>query len=467
MKAFLDQDFLLSTETARELYHSYAASQPIIDYHCHLSPREIAENRRFGNLHEIWLEGDHYKWRALRSNGVDESLITGKASPKEKYLAWAATLPYCLRNPLYVWSHMELQRYFDIDCLLDEDTAEEVWEKANEKLQSGDLDAHAILKKMNVETVCTTDDPADPLTYHEQIAALGLGTGVYPTFRPDKSFGVDAPEAYNAWCDKLAETSGRDINSARALVEALDARHAAFHALGARLSDHGLTQCFAASCSDAEAEAIFAKARAGKAATPAEKEQFGAYLMLAFGRMDAQRGWTKQLHMGALRNNNTRLFIQLGPDIGCDSIDDTPQAGKLSWYLDQLDAEGNLPKTILYNLNPADNHLLATMIGNFQQGPVVGKIQYGSGWWFLDQEDGMRSQLDSLSSLGLLSRFVGMLTDSRSFLSYPRHEYFRRILCDIMGADAENGRIPRRMDYLSRMVQDICYGNAKRYFGFQ
>lgn len=467
MKAFLDQDFLLSTETARELYHSYAASQPIIDYHCHLSPKEIAENRRFGNLHEIWLEGDHYKWRALRSNGVDESLITGKASPKEKYLAWAATLPYCLRNPLYVWSHMELQRYFDIDCLLDEDTAEEVWEKANEKLQSGDLDAHAILKKMNVETVCTTDDPADPLTYHEQIAGLGLGTGVYPTFRPDKSFGVDAPEAYNAWCDKLAETSGRDINSARALVEALDARHAAFHALGARLSDHGLTQCFAASCSDAEAEAIFAKARAGKAATPAEKEQFGAYLMLAFGRMDAQRGWTKQLHMGALRNNNTRLFKQLGPDIGCDSIDDTPQAGKLSWYLDQLDGEGSLPKTILYNLNPADNHLLATMIGNFQQGPVVGKIQFGSGWWFLDQEDGMRSQLDSLSSLGLLSRFVGMLTDSRSFLSYPRHEYFRRILCDILGADAESGRIPRRMDYLSRMVQDICYGNAKHYFGFQ
>lgn len=467
MKAFLDQDFLLSTETARELYHSYAASQPIIDYHCHLSPKEIAENRRFGNLHEIWLEGDHYKWRALRSNGVDESLITGKASPKEKYLAWAATLPYCLRNPLYVWSHMELQRYFDIDCLLDEDTAEEVWEKANEKLQSGDLDAHAILKKMNVETVCTTDDPADPLTYHEQIAGLGLGTGVYPTFRPDKSFGVDVPEAYNVWCDKLAATSGRDINSARALVEALDARHAAFHALGARLSDHGLTQCFAASCSDAEAEAIFAKARAGKAATPAEKEQFGAYLMLAFGRMDAQRGWTKQLHMGALRNNNTRLFKQLGPDIGCDSIDDMPQAGKLSWYLDQLDAEGNLPKTILYNLNPADNHLLATMIGNFQQGPVVGKIQFGSGWWFLDQEDGMRSQLDSLSSLGLLSRFVGMLTDSRSFLSYPRHEYFRRILCDILGADAESGRIPRRMDYLSRMVQDICYGNAKRYFGFQ
>lgn len=467
MKAFLDQDFLLSTETARELYHSYAASQPIIDYHCHLSPREIAENRRFGNLHEIWLEGDHYKWRALRSNGFDESLITGKASPKEKYLAWAATLPYCLRNPLYVWSHMELQRYFDIDCLLDEDTAGEVWERANEKLQSGELDAHAILKKMNVETVCTTDDPADPLTYHEQIAALGLGTGVYPTFRPDKSFGVDAPESYNVWCDKLAATSGRDINSARALVEALDARHAAFHALGARLSDHGLTQCFAAPCSDAEAEAIFAKARAGKAATPAEKEQFGAYLMLAFGRMDAQRGWTKQLHIGALRNNNTRLFKQLGPDIGCDSIDDTPQAGKLSWYLDQLDAEGNLPKTILYNLNPADNHLLATMIGNFQQGPVAGKIQYGSGWWFLDQEDGMRSQLDSLSSLGLLSRFVGMLTDSRSFLSYPRHEYFRRILCDILGADAESGRIPRRMDYLSRMVQDICYGNAKRYFGFQ
>lgn len=467
MKAFLDQDFLLSTETARELYHTYAESQRIIDYHCHLSPCEIAENRRFGNLHEIWLEGDHYKWRALRSNGIDESLITGKASPKDKYLAWAATLPYCLRNPLYVWSHLELQRYFDIDCLLDEDTAEEVWERANEKLQSGDLDAHAILKKMNVETVCTTDDPADPLTYHEQIAGLGLATGVYPTFRPDKSFGVDAPESYNVWCDKLAATSGRDINSARALVEALDARHAAFHALGARLSDHGLTQCFAASCSDAEAESIFAKARAGKAATPAEKEQFGAYLMLAFGRMDAQRGWTKQLHIGALRNNNTRLFKQLGPDIGCDSIDDMPQAGKLSWYLDQLDGEGSLPKTILYNLNPADNHLLATMIGNFQQGPVAGKVQYGSGWWFLDQEDGMRSQLDSLSSLGLLSRFVGMLTDSRSFLSYPRHEYFRRILCDILGADAENGRIPRRMDYLSRMVQDICYGNAKRYFGFK
>lgn len=467
MRTFLDQDFLLMTETARELYHSHAASQPIIDYHCHLSPKEIAENRRFRNLHEIWLEGDHYKWRALRSNGVDERLITGDASPEEKYRAWAATMPYCLRNPLYVWSHLELRRYFDIDCLLDENTADEVWERANATLESGALDAHAILKKMNVETVCTTDDPADPLTWHRQIADQGLETRVYPTFRPDKSFGVDVPEVYNAWCDKLAETSGREINSAHSLVEALDARHSEFHALGARLSDHGLSQCFASPCTDAEAEAIFVKARSGKAATPAEKEQFGTWLMLAFGRMDAQRGWTKQLHLGPLRNNNTRLFKQLGADIGCDSIDDMPQAAKLSWYLDQLDSEGSLPNTILYNLNPSDNHLMATMIGNFQQGPEPGKIQYGSGWWFLDQEDGMRRQLDALSNLGLLSRFVGMLTDSRSFLSYPRHEYFRRILCDILGNDAESGRIPRRMDYLGRMVEDICYGNAKRYFHFR
>lgn len=463
MKAFLDQDFLLSTETARTLYHANASQQPIIDYHCHLSPQEIAENRRFRNLHEIWLEGDHYKWRALRTNGIPEELITGDADARAKFNAWAATMPYCLRNPLYVWSHLELQRYFGIDTLLDETTADETWERANAVLESGELDAHAILDKMNVEIVCTTDDPADPLVWHEKIQKLGLKTKVYPTFRPDKAFSVNDPVAFNAWCDRLGETCGMDINSVSALVGALHARHQAFHDLGARLSDHGLTQATASPCTDSEADHIFVKARKGITATPEEKEQFATYMMLEFGRMDAERGWTKQLHIGPLRNNRTALFQSIGPDIGCDSIDDMNQAVRLSWYLDQLDREGKLPKTILYNLNPADNHVFGTMIGNFQDGSIPGKIQYGAAWWFLDQEDGMRTQLDVLSNLGLLSRFVGMLTDSRSFLSYPRHEYFRRILCDVLGNDVASGRIPDRMDYLNRMVTDICYANAKSY----
>lgn len=465
MKAFLDQDFLLTTKLAKTLYHSNAAKQPIIDYHCHLSPKEIAENRRFRNLHEIWLEGDHYKWRALRSNGVPENLITGDAPARAKFDAWAATLPYCLRNPLYIWSHLELRRYFEIEDLLDEKTADRVWEEANAILDSGALDAHAILDKMNVEIVCTTDDPADPLTYHEQIKQLGLKTRVYPTFRPDKAFNVDDPETYNVWCDRLGETSGMDINSLSALVGSLHARHEAFHQLGARLSDHGMTQCYASPCSEAEADRIFAKARSGVAATQEEKEQFATYMMLEFGRMDAARGWVKQLHLGPLRNNCTRLFRGIGPDIGCDSIDDMSQASRLSWYLDQLDQEGKLPKTIIYNLNPADNHVFGTMIGNFQDGSIPGKIQYGAAWWFLDQEDGMRTQLDVLSNLGLLSRFVGMLTDSRSFLSYPRHEYFRRILCDMLGNDVEEGKIPNRPDYLNRMVTDICHDNALSYLG--
>lgn len=464
--AFLDDDFLLPSLRARELFHKIAKPKGIIDFHCHLSPRDIAEDRSFSNLHEIWLEGDHYKWRAMRANGIPEKYITGNASPWEKFQAWAATVPQTLRNPLYIWTHLELRRYFGITDLLDETTARKIWDEAGAQLKSGGLSARGILRKFNVEVVCTTDDPADSLTWHEQIAAEPFGTKILPTFRPDKAFALASPEAFNVWVENLAVAAAHDIGSFADFLEALSLRHHAFHALGGRLSDHGLERCFAAECSREQAESIFEKVRGGAAPDAGEREQFGAYMMLFFGGLDAQSGWTKQLHLGPIRNTNAALLRDVGADAGCDSIGDFPQARALAWYLGKLAAAGELPKTILYNINPADNYVFATMAGNFQDGVTAGKIQHGSGWWFLDQEEGMRWQINALSNQGLLSRFVGMLTDSRSFLSYPRHEYFRRILCDMLGADVESGRLPDRGDYLDRLVADVCHDNAARYFGF-
>ncbi len=462
---FIHDHFLLSTKTARRLYHDYAEAEPIFDYHCHLFPHDIASNRQFKNLFEIWLEGDHYKWRAMRSNGVAEKYCTGDASPYEKFLAWAKTVPHTLRNPLYHWTHIELKRYFGITELLNEKTAKKIWEKSNEQLAKPALSTHGILKKFKVKLVGTTDDPADSLADHQVFAKSGHPTKMVPAFRPDKALTVNSPANFNRWIERLSEASNIDINGFSAFVTALKKRHDFFHAQGCRISDHGMNQCFADFCTEKVAAGIFDKARRGVAASPEEYSQFASYMMLYFGRLDAKRGWVKQLHLGALRNNNTRLMKQLGADTGFDSIGDWPQAQSLAAYLDKLDSEDALPKTIIYNLNPADNYVFATMIGNFQDGSVPGKIQFGSGWWFLDQKEAMEWQMNALSNLGLLSRFVGMVTDSRSFMSYPRHEYFRRTLCNLIGRDVENGGIPNDDGLLGTLIGNICYGNAARYFG--
>jgi glucuronate isomerase len=463
---FIHEDFLLSNRTARRLYHQFAEDEAIFDYHCHLSPKDIAENRQFKNLFEIWLEGDHYKWRAMRSNGVAERFCTGDADPFAKFQAWAATVPHTLRNPLYHWTHLELKRYFEIDELLDEASAARIWKRANERLSTPELSSHSILKKFKVHCVGTTDDPTDDLKYHRQFAASGHPTQMLPAFRPDKALTVDKPEAFNKWVETLSAAADTDIRNLSDFLDALRARHDFFHAQGSRLSDHGLNQCYADFCTPKVAAGIFAKVRRGTAASPIEHGQFAAFMMLFFGKLDAEKGWTKQLHLGAMRNNNTRLLKQLGPDTGFDSIGDFPQAQALAAYLDRLDQENCLPKTIVYNLNPADNYAFATMLGNFQDGTIPGKLQLGSGWWFLDQKEAMQWQINALSNLGLLSRFVGMITDSRSFMSYPRHEYFRRVLCDLIGRDMESGEIPDDELLVGTMIRNICFGNAKQYFGF-
>jgi glucuronate isomerase len=465
MKSYITEDFLLHSKTARELYHGVASELPIFDYHTHLPPHQIADDHRFADLFEIWLAGDHYKWRAMRANGVPERLCTGDAPAKEKFLAWAATVPATLRNPLHHWTHLELSRYFGIDDLLDESTAESVWERANEQLATPDFSVQGLLRRSRVAVVCTTDDPTDDLEPHRRIAAAPTATRVYPTFRPDKALGVHQPAAFGAWVDRLSEVSGIACDSFARFLEALEKRHSFFHDNGCRLSDHGLNHCLADPCTEAEAEGIFDRARRGHAASADEHAAFASFLMILFGRLDARRGWVKQLHIGAMRNNNTRLFRAVGPDTGFDSIGDWPQAQALSRYLDSLDSSNELPKTILYNLNPADNYVFGTMIGNFQGGSVPGKIQFGSGWWFLDQKEAMVWQLNALSNLGLLSRFVGMLTDSRSFLSYPRHEYFRRILCNLIGTDADRGELPLDHGILGGLVRDVCFFNALEYFG--
>jgi glucuronate isomerase len=465
--AFIHDDFLLSNASARRLYHEFAKDEPLLDYHNHLPPKDIAEDRQFQNLFEIWLEGDHYKWRAMRSNGVPEDLVTGKGSPRDKFMAWAETVPHTLRNPLYHWTHLELKRYFGIDSLLSPATAGEIWEQTEAALASPSMSARNLLRTHKVKALCTTDDPADPLTWHERCAADGLEVGVYPTFRPDKSYAVHQPEAWNVWCLRLSAASGVDVRSYASLLEALEKRHAAFHAIGGRLSDHGLNVAHAHPVSDSAAEAIFAKARSGQAATAEEQDQFASNIMLHVGRLNAQRGWTMQLHLGPIRNNNTRLARLVGADVGVDSIGDWPQAEPLSRYLDLLDTENSLPKTVLYNVNPAQNYVFGTMIGNFMDGSTPGKMQFGSGWWFLDQKEGMEWQINALSNLGLLSRFIGMLTDSRSFMSFPRHEYFRRTLCNLLGKDMESGEIPPDFDMVGTMVKNICYKNALDYLGLR
>jgi glucuronate isomerase len=462
---FIQEDFLLHSKTARRLYHQYAEEQPILDYHCHLPPQDVSANRRFENLCEIWLEGDHYKWRAMRANGVDEKYCTGNVPAYEKFLAWARTVPYTLRNPLYHWTHLELKRYFGIDELLDESSAARIWERANELLAGDDLRAHGILRRFQVRAVCTTDDPTDDLACHKAIAAAGLATKVFPAFRPDKALNVHLPELFQAWIARLEAAANTSIGKFAEFVDALKKRHDFFHQMGGRLSDHGMNCVFGEFAGEGEAAAIFDKARSGQPATPGEHARFAGFMMLEFGRWDAQAGWTKQIHLGARRNNNTRRFRELGPDTGFDSIGDWPQADALGSYLDRLDQENALPKMVLYNLNPSDNYVLATMAGNFQDGSVAGKIQFGSGWWFLDQKEAMTWQINALSNCGLLSRFLGMLTDSRSFMSYPRHEYFRRVLCNLLAADVEAGEIPDSDELLAPMIRNICYGNARRFLG--
>ena len=461
-RPFIHDDFLLQSDAARELYHRYAKDEPIYDYHCHLPQALILNNHQFRDLAEIWLGGDHYKWRAMRANGIAERFCTGDAAPREKFEAWCATVPHTLGNPLYHWSHLELGRYFGITALINPSSADAIWRESNAKLAG--MRVHDILERNKVAVICTTDDPADSLSDHVRLAQLPIKTKVYPTFRPDKALGVNMPEAYNAWLEKLGGAAEMPVLTLDDLLEALKKRHDAFHAVGGRLSDHGLETALGEPCTRAEAAAIFDAARAGKAASPSGTAKFGSFLMLEFGRWDAAKGWTKQLHLGALRNNNTRLLKTLGADAGVDSIGDCNQARALSRYLDALDSAGELPRTVLYNLNPADNYVFATMAGNFQDGTIAGKMQFGSGWWFLDQKEAMEWQLNALATQGLLSRFVGMLTDSRSFLSYTRHEYFRRVLCNLLGAKLECGELPDDMELVGGMVKDICFANARDYF---
>ena len=463
--SFIHDDFLLSNGAARRLYHNFAKDEPLLDYHNHLPPKDIAQDRQFKNLFEIWLEGDHYKWRAMRCNGTAEDLVTGAASPRDKFLAWARTVPHTLRNPLYHWTHLELKRYFGIDELLSEKTAPGIWEQTEAALAKPEMSTRNLLRSQKVKALCTTDDPTDDLAWHKQCAADGFEVGVYPTFRPDKALAVHQPEAWNAWCDKLSGVSGIEVRSYASLLEALKQRHDFFHSVGGRLSDHGLNHCHANFVNDAEAERIFSKARSGLAANASEQDAFASNIMLHVGQLNAERGWTMQLHLGPIRNNNSRLARKVGADVGCDSIGDWQQAEPLSRFLDQLDSENRLPKTILYNVNPSDNFVFGTMSGNFADGSMPGKMQFGSGWWFLDQKEGMEWQINALSNLGLLSRFIGMLTDSRSFMSFPRHEYFRRTLCNLLGRDMEAGEIPADDEMVGEMVRNICYANAKAYLG--
>ncbi len=463
---FIHDDFLLQTKTAQTLYHEFAKNEPIIDYHCHLPPDEIATNKRFENLAQIWLYGDHYKWRAMRTNGIDERFCTGNASDWEKFQAWAKTVPKTLRNPLYHWTHLELARYFGIsDRLLNETTAKSIWDECNAQLP--ELSTQAILQKMNVRIVCTTDDPIDSLEHHRNLAAQSnFPVKVLPTFRPDKILFIENAQTWNAYLDKLSAASGVDIRSYHDAILALRKRHDFFAAHSCRLSDSGIETMFAEDFTESEVKAIFDKARAGKSVSMEEALKYKSAVMLELGLMNAEKGWTQQFHIGAMRNNNSRMMRLLGADSGFDSIGDLPVATPLAKYLNRLDDQNKLAKTILYNLNPRDNEVFATMLGNFQDGTVAGKLQYGSAWWFLDQKDGMEKQMNALSNMGLLSRFVGMVTDSRSFLSYPRHEYFRRTLCNLLGKEMEQGLLPDDIHLVGEMVRDICYRNAETYFGF-
>jgi glucuronate isomerase len=467
MKKFLDENFLLSNSTAEHLYHQFAKEMPIIDYHNHLPPAEIAENKQYANLTQVWLNGDHYKWRAMRTHGVDESYITGDKSDLDKFKAWAETVPYTLRNPLYHWTHLELKRYFGIDEILSSETAEAIFEKTSALLAKPEYSSRGLLGKMNVKLICTTDDPIDDLQYHQQIAADNWSTKVLPAFRPDKAMNVDDVEAFNNYLTKLEAASNISISSYNDYITALKSRHDFFVSMGCSVSDHGLEEIYAEDYTTTEIVGLFAKIRSGGKLSIDENRKFKSAMLVNFAQWDWEKGFVQQYHLGALRNNNSRKMKDLGPDTGWDSIGDFPQGKALAKFLDRLDKNNTLAKTVFYNLNPADNELFATMAGNFNDGTVSGKVQWGSSWWFLDQKDGIIKQLNSLSNMGLLSKFIGMLTDSRSFLSFPRHEYFRRILCDLFGKEIENGELPNDPEWIGKVIQDICYHNVRNYFNWQ
>ncbi len=458
---------MLTNEVAKKLYHESAEHLPIIDYHCHLDPKQIADNYQFRNLAEIWLGGDHYKWRAMRGNGVPEEFITGGRSDYEKFEKWAETVPYTMRNPLYHWTHLELSRIFGIDKIVKPETAREIYEECTAKLQTEEFRAARILERCHVEVVCTTDDPADSLIYHRQIPQLGIKTKVYPAWRPDKVLAIENPESYLIYIQRLAESADQEIRTYNDLLEVLRKRHDYFASLGCRLSDHGMDNFYADAYTETEIRQIFAKVLAGKQPDETEIRKFKSALLFELAIMDWEKDWVQQYHISVIRNNCTRMYQAIGPDTGFDAILEVNCSAVGHKFLNRLDAIGKLTKTILYSLNPKDNEVLATLAYTFNEAPVPGKIQLGAAWWFLDQEEGMKKQLNTLSAMGLLSRFVGMLTDSRSFLSYPRHEYFRRILCNLIGEDVETGKLPySEMDFLKQMIEDICYRNAKRYFGF-
>jgi glucuronate isomerase len=465
LKKFMDENFLLSNDTAVELFHSYAKEMPIIDYHCHLNPKEIFENKRFKNITEAWLYGDHYKWRAMRSNGIEEKYITGDASDYDRFTAWARTLPMAIGNPLYHWAHLELQRFFGIYEPLSEKTADAIWEKANELLSGEGFGARDLITKSNVKLICTTDDPTDSLEYHIKIKDIsGFETKVLPTFRPDSGVEVNK-DGFAAWVKKLGDACGEEISSLDEFLQAMESRVRFFHSVGCGLADHGLTSVTYAEASKEEIAGIFAKGLSGEKVSSLEESKYRTFTFHFLGKLYCELGWTMQIHMGATRNNNTKMFKKLGADAGFDSVNDEQISVPLSRLLDSLEVEDSLPKTILYNLNPKDNYVLGTMLGNFQGSEAPGKIQFGSGWWFLDNKDGMVNQMTALANLGILGRFIGMLTDSRSFLSYPRHEYFRRIMCNLIGEWVENGEYPKDMEKLAEIVKGISYNNAREYLG--
>ena len=464
MKPFPEKNFLLHGKRATELFEKYAENQPIIDYHCHLNPKDIAEDRRFENLTQAWLAGDHYKWRAMRSNGIDERFCTGNAGDRQKFGKWAETVPYTLRNPLYHWTHLELQRYFGITRLLNPQTASEIYEQASSMLNSGELSVRNMLRKMNVEVVCTTDDPVDSLEYHQKIKADDFVVRVVPAWRPDRALAVENAAAFNEYLGRLSQAANVEISDFNDLLDALQVRHDYFHSNGCRVSDHGLDRYYVKDNQKGEVSSIFNKNRRGMELDLHDVKKFKSAMLRHLAVMDHEKNWVQQFHVGAMRNNNTLMHQMTGPDTGFDSIGDLRVAESMAQFLDRLNRDGKLAKTILYNLNPADNEVYATMIGNFQDGSYPGKIQWGAAWWFLDQKTGIETHLNALSSLGLLSRFVGMLTDSRSFLSFPRHEYFRRILCNLLGNEMENGELPDDIDLVGKMVADISYTNTRNYF---
>jgi glucuronate isomerase len=463
---WLHDDFLLKNKTARKLYHEFAESMSIIDYHNHLSPQLIAEDSCFENITQAWLYGDHYKWRAMRTNGIAEKYCTGNASDYEKFEQWAATVPYTLRNPLYHWTHLELQRYFNINEALSPVTAKKIYDECSEKLRSKKYSIRNLLRKMNVKVLCTTDDPVDNLEFHQQIKKDEFEIKVLPAFRPDKAMDADDAAIFNQYISKLEKAANISIGSFADYLSALKNRHDFFAVNGCSVSDHGLSEIYADDYTEKEIKEIFSKVRAGNDLTIQERRQFKSAMLVTFAEWDHEKGWVQQYHLGALRNNNSRMMQQLGPDTGWDSIGDFKYGQSLAKFLNRLDTNNKLAKTIIYNLNPADNAMMATMVGNFNDGSVAGKIQWGAAWWFLDQKDGMKQHMDTLSNMGLLSRFVGMLTDSRSFVSFPRHEYFRRILCNIFGEEIEAGELPNDIEWIGKIVQDICYNNTKGYFGW-